>query len=232
MQHPEYTPEQIARFWKKVDKSGDCWLWTGSTLDGYGRYTVRRPDGKIETYTTHRIAYALTYGRIPDGLHVLHDCPGGDNPTCCNPAHLWLGTNLENMADMKAKGRSPNTRGEKNGNAKLSDVAVREIRRRRDAGESPAVLMAEFGIAQTVLAGVVRGDLWSHVDEDGAPRTPPGRANEGIRHPDARLTEDAVREIRAMRATGRFSQREIAARFGVKQGTVQAILIGRTWKHV
>jgi HNH endonuclease len=99
----------IERFWEKVDRRGpdDCWLWTAATSrDGYGRVGVGGREGGSQR--AHRVSWELHYGRAPGGLCVLHNCPGGDNPLCVNPSHLWLGTNDENMADMKRKGRARN----------------------------------------------------------------------------------------------------------------------------
>lgn len=93
------------RFWSKVAKAGanDCWPWLGSQQKpmGYGHWTWW--DGERGRSTTaHRKAWQLTNGPIPEGMMVLHSC---DNPPCCNPAHLWLGTHADNMADKVAKGR-------------------------------------------------------------------------------------------------------------------------------
>jgi hypothetical protein len=93
-----------ARFWRFVDK-GDgtgCWLWTGGFKNDYGEF---KWNGKI--VAAHRVAWILTFGQIPNGLHVLHHC---DNPPCVRPDpehHLFLGTHQDNMADASSKGRMP-----------------------------------------------------------------------------------------------------------------------------
>ena len=87
----------MQRFWEKVRKTENCWLWQGSvTSDGYGRFHM---SGK--THSAHRIAYMLRNGMIEDDLHVLHKC---DNPPCVNPAHLYLGDHYQNMQDKKMRG--------------------------------------------------------------------------------------------------------------------------------
>lgn len=86
--------------WGRVDKSGGpeaCWPWTGARHKGYGMIGIAR-----KKHGTHRVAYALATGD-PGDLHVCHAC---DNPPCCNPAHLFLGTHQDNMRDLVAKGRA------------------------------------------------------------------------------------------------------------------------------
>lgn len=94
------------RFESKVDRSNadGCWIWTGAPdKDGYGFLMVRPGDGKVSVVKAHRMAYEREYGPIPSGLCVLHRC---DNPACVRPSHLFLGTQLDNLADMRAKGRA------------------------------------------------------------------------------------------------------------------------------
>lgn len=102
------TPPQVrfGRFVRK-DASG-CWEWTGGLFKHfpYGKFNAGRlPGGKQRTVYAHRFAYELWVGAIPKGLQVLHRC---DNPACVNPAHLFVGTQLDNMRDMIAKGRNNN----------------------------------------------------------------------------------------------------------------------------
>lgn len=88
------------RFWSRVDRSGDCWTWTGALVNGYGRIKV---EGR--SVLAPRIAWELTNGPIPTGLEVRHHC---DNPPCVRPEHLALGTHAENMDDSRRRGRAAN----------------------------------------------------------------------------------------------------------------------------
>ena len=88
------------RFWEKVNRDGPggCWIWTGSTNGRYGQVCLNGVPKKA-----HRISWEMKNGPIPDGLHCLHRC---DRPECCNPSHLFIGTQADNIADMIKKGRA------------------------------------------------------------------------------------------------------------------------------
>lgn len=85
-------------FWARVDKSAECWEWTGARYSqGYGAFCYLG-----RQWHTNRLAWLFTNGPIPDGLQVCHTC---DNPSCCRPDHLFLGTQTENLQDASSKGR-------------------------------------------------------------------------------------------------------------------------------
>lgn len=110
----------LARFWAKVRKGDGCWEWTAyHDKFGYGRVSVHRK--LLPSCLAPRVAWTAKNGRIPSGMCILHRC---DNPLCIRPTHLYCGTHRDNMADMASKGRSVN------GNAILTDAAVRSIRAR------------------------------------------------------------------------------------------------------
>lgn len=139
------------RLWSRVDKSGECWLWTGGkSKAGYGQIKV---EGRI--VYTHRLVYEMAYGPIAAGLEVCHDCPDGDNPAYCRPDHLFLGTHQENITDMITKGRK----------GKLSPADVREIRRITAAREATGVtLAARYGVTRQAIRKIVLRETWPHLD--------------------------------------------------------------------
>lgn len=152
------------RFWSKVEKraESDCWPWTAAvTKDGYG--WIRSVAGG-QMALAHRASWEINKGPIPDGLYVLHRC---DNPACVNPGHLFLGTQIENMADMTAKGRRIGRGGLKgvtNHRAKLTDADVREIRRLHgECGMKRGAIAERFGVTQSPIRAIIRGDAWRHV---------------------------------------------------------------------
>jgi hypothetical protein len=146
------------RFWEKVNRSTSraCWEWTGSHGAGspYGQF-----QWDYRMVRSHRAAYMLSIGEIPEGLHVLHRC---DNPKCCNPTHLKLGTQADNMADKVRRRRASRIGkpGESNPSAKLTWAKVRAIRKRGALKIPGTVIAREFGVDQTTVSNILLGKSW------------------------------------------------------------------------
>lgn len=144
------------RFEAKFKRGSDaeCWLWLGARHGkGYGHFSCFGRGEKA-----HRVSYSLYVGEIPHGLMVLHRC---DTPACVNPKHLFVGTNADNMADMKAKGRGNGPRGESQHLAKLNESAVRAIR--AAPPRNGRKLAAQYGVSPTEISAVRKGRIWRHV---------------------------------------------------------------------
>ncbi len=163
---PELTKRDIERFWSHVARGDieDCWEWdAGTSTEGYGRFSVATPEGKRFVQAT-RVVLFLTTGRDDPALCVCHTC---DNPRCCNTMHLWPGTYSENNLDAYRKGRmtSPSvyTRGEKSGQAKLTDENVREIKSALKAGERPVPLSRKYGVSLRAITKIRDRETWKHI---------------------------------------------------------------------
>jgi hypothetical protein len=144
-------------FWSRVDKTNDCWLWTGTSFGpGYGHFWFHS-----HRMTAHRAVWEIEIGPIPENMHVLHHC---DNPSCVRPSHLFLGTHADNMKDAEQKGRlkgfgrgqSP-FYGEANPNSKLTRVDAERIRERYAAGGIRQIDLArEYGVSDHTISGIVK----------------------------------------------------------------------------
>lgn len=136
----DMTPINLARFWSKVDVQNpeECWEWRGRTSHfGYGLFRDQK---------AHRISYKILVGPIPDGLGCLHKC---DNPPCCNPHHIFLGTNADNNRDKVEKGRV--LKGERHPRSKLTDAQVQEIRSSKETG---VAIARRLGVSKSTVSGI------------------------------------------------------------------------------
>ena len=214
--HPQYTPKDVARFWSRVDKSGDCWLWTGQrTRQGYG---VFRVNGKRTP--SHRVAYQIENGPITDSVLVRHRAC--NNPPCVNPAHLAPGSVLDNMHDRMEAGHYQY--GDDHWSHKHPEHLAR--------GDANGARLHPDHLARGQANGA-----YTHPE-----RVPRGDRHASRIHPEtycrgetvwnAKLTEDKVREIRQLYADGKANQSQLGRQYGVHQAVIWNVVNRRTWKHV
>lgn len=155
-QPPRPTAEERLRNEVTVTASG-CIEWNGPKNNrGYGR---------IGRDYAHRLAYELHHGPIPAGMFVLHSC---DNPSCCNPQHLRVGTHRDNMRDAVERDRvhrpgPAQVRGEANATAKLTEADVLAIRDDAQRGVTQRFLAARYGVTQGCISSITTRRTWRHV---------------------------------------------------------------------
>ncbi len=145
---------RVQRFWDKVKIGAPdaCWPWQGAIMhDGYGN--IKWSDGFRKA---HRVAYELRYGPIPDGMMVCHRC---DNRACVNPAHLFLGTNSDNLQDMGRKHRSKwDAHPEM---TKITRKQAREIRQAYATGSKTIEsIEAEYGLSKSHVYAILGNQKW------------------------------------------------------------------------
>lgn len=144
----------------EINKKTNCWEWQrAKNIHGYGTITINRA-----TRTVYREMYKLINGEITDELHVLHDC---DNPSCCNPKHLHLGTISDNMKECYDRGRSKlrpvSLRGTKNPNHKITELDVIKIRNKYQNGLKQIEIAKIFNISQTQVSDIVNYKAWKQL---------------------------------------------------------------------
>lgn len=146
------TTERIEEKVEKIPEAG-CWVWMGTTtVRGYGQII-----SNARKHYAHRASYEAFIGPIPEGMNVCHTC---DNVYCVNPAHLFLGTQKQNLEDMARKKRS--TIGERNPMSKLTAIEVDAIRNEKNAGTSVKELAQKFKTSASNISAIIRKARWNH----------------------------------------------------------------------
>jgi hypothetical protein len=179
----DLSESDIFRFWQKVNRKTktECWEWLGAkNHEGYGRFKVK---GKI--LSPHRISLSLATSTISTNEYACHRC---DNPSCCNPNHLFFATQSQNMKDCQKKRRNcfltqkqnlskggkreqanrylfEPKKGSTNGSAKLNEGKVQEIKCRIKEGVSSPLIAKEFAVSRQLINLIRRGKLWKHVED-------------------------------------------------------------------
>jgi hypothetical protein len=144
------------RFWSKVEKTPGCWLWSAfKNGPGYGWFRVGQKPRQA-----HRVSWELHNGPIPDGLQVLHRC---DVRSCVRPDHLFLGTQLDNIADMLAKGRHRAVVGSQQRGARLDETDIIDIRTLHASGVKSVALARAFSVSPKTIWAAVNRLTWRHV---------------------------------------------------------------------
>jgi len=216
-----YCQQDIERFLGKLDNKSrfSCWNWTGSKHRfGYGEISVIK-DGKKVRLKTHRLSWEIYRGVIPSGMCVLHKC---DNPACCNPLHLYIGTRLDNVADMILRDRKACTLGEKASKARLTKKQVNEIAK---SDKKQDALAEEYKVSREAISHIQNGITWSSVT--GIKPSPKGKPKilRGESHPNAKLSKSEMLNIKSSKE----STSVLAARYNVGVTAIKDIRSGRSW---
>lgn len=141
-------------------KVNGCWEWQGKLNNcGYGCFQ-ETVDGKKTEVRSHRRSYEIFKGSIPEGMQVCHSC---DNPCCCNPEHLWLGTPKENTEDSFKKNRRPTTKKRADAAGKLKEEQVIEMRELYKNGMGQKEIQEKYGISQAQTSGILTYRFWKHI---------------------------------------------------------------------
>lgn len=155
------TLELIERFHEKwnYNVENGCWEWIAATMGkGYGFIKIPKTRKQIGA---HRLSYLIHQGDIPEGMLVCHTC---DNVKCVKPSHLFLGTQSDNLQDMKNKDR--HLKGDRNSRSKLNDDIVRQIHKLSSEGLSQGKIAKIFKLSQSTVWKILKGKRWVHIYDE------------------------------------------------------------------
>ena len=154
--------QTIFDVWKYINKGREDSCWECNHCpdkDGYGRMCI-----DYKTIKCHRLVYELTFGPIPDGLFVLHKC---NNPKCCNPNHLYIGTAKENNNQCLGEGRFISSLGERNGQSKLTAQNIIDIKKLYSSGEYYQKDLGKiFGVKISQISRIINKKRWKHISKE------------------------------------------------------------------
>ena len=137
-----------------------CWIWMGAVRSNVDYGSIRSDEAKQRQISAHRASFEIYNGKIPEGMFVCHLC---DTPLCVNPSHLFLGTHAENMADRNSKGRQARQRGERCGQAKLTENLVKVIRESPSKRGSGRELARLLGVSEATISSIRHRHRWADV---------------------------------------------------------------------
>ena len=158
---PDHQRSVAERFWEHVPlllrEPEECWEWSGAKSQGYGQIWY-----KGKQVGAHRLSWILHHGEPKSNrAYVLHAC---DTPSCVNPKHLYLGTHLDNMRDMRDRGRSGKCQGDDHGSAKVTRQQVHVIRQMwKPRAPENRIMAKTLGITSTQLANIANRRSWAHI---------------------------------------------------------------------
>ena len=219
MNKTHWLQSDTNRFWSKVSYPGndqDCWEWIAyRDKDGYGIFDNKR---------SHRLSWEFYNGDIPNNLHVCHEC---DNPPCCNPDHLFLGTALENNQDRTNKGRQ--CKGSNSHFAKTTEITIKQIL--VDIGNNKyqnlEQIKKDYNVNSKILRGIFRRELWKHITDIYSDQELSILKNKVM---NRILTSDEIIEIKDRLKNG-DRQCDIANDFNVQWQMIYHIKSGKSHKY-
>lgn len=227
MRIEDLTEKDLERFWSKVDKKGDdeCWGWLG-TIDreGYGNLAINLPDGRNTTRKAHRIMWSIYNEEIPKSMVVMHIC---DNPPCCNPKHLKLGTQPENVQDCVDKNRRAPQNCDNNSSRTLNSIQVLEIKRLYETGEYSALnLSKKFGVSPSTINYIIKGKSWKEITKEI--KIPENKKN----MVKSILSDEDVISIKNLLRTTNLSYKKIGKQYNITGSEVSLIARNKIWKNI